>query len=93
MSWTIEESLNEYCSVTECGFGFGHSAGKAFFEFGLLTDDSHSSTASAHSGFNDDRKAVLFDERVGKLVGFDGTLCAGYDWDAGSDGWSIWQVR
>ena len=50
---TFEEPLNKDGAITECRFGFGHGPLEGIFEVGLLTNDTHTTSASAHGGLDD----------------------------------------
>lgn len=69
--WTLNESLDEDSSVTKRALGFADCALKGILELGMGTNDTHPTTSTAHSGFNDDRKPVFFHEGITIHVGFD----------------------
>lgn len=62
-------TLDEDGTVAERSLSLRHGTLEALLELGLLADNTHSATATAHGGLDDDREAVLLDKGRGKVVG------------------------
>ena len=50
---TLEEPLNEDGTVAEGGLGLGNGTFEGGLEVGLFTDDTHTTTSTTHSCFDD----------------------------------------
>jgi hypothetical protein len=62
-------TLDEDGTVAERSLSLRHGTLEALLELGLLADNTHPATATAHGGLDDDREAVLLDKGRGEVVG------------------------
>jgi hypothetical protein len=85
----LEESFDENGSIAKCTLGFTDRTLKRILELVMGTNDTHSTTTTAHSGFNDDWEPVLFHKRITIGVGCDRAGGAGNDRNSSRDSYRI----
>ena len=54
VSWALEEPLNEDCAIAEGRLGLAHGTLESGLEVALFTDDTHTTSTTTHSGFDND---------------------------------------
>lgn len=79
----VKEALNKNGTVAEGSLGLGGGALEVLLQGLLLTDDSHTTTATTISSLDDDGEAVLVGEFLDLLISLDSTWGTRDDRDVG----------
>lgn len=74
-------TLDEHSSVAESALGLTDGSLEVLLEALLVSDDSHTSTTTAHGSLDDDGEAILLDEGSGLVIRLDGSWRSGNNWD------------
>lgn len=79
----VKEALNKNGTIAEGSLGLGGGALEVLLQGLLLTDDSHTTTATTISSLDDDGEAVLVGEFLDLLISLDSTWGTRDDRDVG----------